>query len=344
MSVLSVGIDMAKASFAAALWVDGRGEPLGTFPNTEAGMAALADALCPIQQRRDARLTQLVVEPTGGYERALAAFGLQRGWRIVMPNPKQVRDWAKGLGRRVKTDAQDALMLAHFGAVHPLPAWSPLPAAVETLEGLLHRKEDLEKLLRQERNREDALAARPTVADAVVASVAEVIASLGRALTAIDAAIRDHLAAHPALRREMQLLQSVPGIGPTNAPWLLVLLHRWHVRTAGCGQAKGLVASVGLDPRPFESGSSVRRRATISRMGSAQLRRRLFLSALGGTRGNNPLRQFYLRLVDCGKAKMLAFIAAPRKILVWAWAIFRSGTPFDPTRIRGRTDMLAINT
>ncbi len=65
------------------------------------------------------------------------------------------------------------------------------------------------------------------------------------------------------------------------------------------------------------------------------------MSALGGTRGANPLRHFYLRLVERGKAKMVALIAAARKILVWAWAIFRSGTPFDPTRIHRRTDMPA---
>ena len=339
MPALSVGIDIAKASFTAALWQDGTGQPLGTFPNTATGMAALADAVSPIQRRSGARHVQLVVEPTGGYELALASFGLQQGWRVAMPNPRQVRDWAKGLGRRAKTDAQDALLLARFGADHPLPAWAPLPSAVGELESLLHRKDDLEKLLRQERNRATALAARPAVANAVSASVAEVIAGLERALAAIDGAIRAHLAAQPALRREVQLLQSVPGIGPTNAPWLLVLLHRWGVRTAGQGQAKGLVAYVGLDPRPFESGRSVRRRATISRMGATQLRRRLFLSALGGTRGDNPLRQFYLRLVERGKAKMVALIAAARKVLVWAWAVFRSGTPFDPNRTHRRTAM-----
>ena len=341
MSVLSVGIDIAKASFTAALWADGTGESLGTFPNSTAGMMALADAVIPARRRGGARHVQRIVEPTGGYELALATFGLQQGWRVAMPNPRPVRDWAKGLGRRAKTDAQDALLLARYGADQPLPAWAPLPTTVGELESLLHRKDDLEKLLRQERNRRGALAARPAVADAVAASVAEVIASLERALAAIDTAIRDHLASQPLLRREAQLLQSVPGIGPTNAPWLLVLLHRWNVRTAGQGRAKGVVAYVGLDPRPFESGTSVRRRAAISRMGASQLRRRLFLSALGGTRGDNPLRQFYLRLVGRGKAKMVALIAAARTVLIWAWAVFRSGTPFDPTRMQRRTNMLA---
>jgi len=69
-------------------------------------------------------------------------------------------------------------------------------------------------------------------------------------------------------------------------------------------------------------------------MGATQLRRRLFMSALGGTRGENPLRHFYLRLVGRGKAKMVALIAAARKVLVWAWAVFRAGAPFDPQKVR----------
>ena len=108
----------------------------------------------------------------------------------------------------------------------------------------------------------------------------------------------------------------------------------------GRGRAKGLVAYLGRDPQPFESGTSVRRRARISHMGAAHLRRRLFMSALGGTRGNNALRSFYLRLVGRGKPKMVALIAAARKIVVWAWAIFRTSTPFDPTRIQRRAAML----
>jgi transposase len=86
----------------------------------------------------------------------------------------------------------------------------------------------------------------------------------------------------------------------------------------------------GLDPQPVESGTSVRRRATISRMGDRMLRRRLFMSSLGGIRGHNVLRAFYDRLAGRGKPKKLALAAAARKILVWAWAVFQQHTAFDP--------------
>ena len=340
MTSLIAGVDMAKATFAAACWADGIAQPLGTFANTQAGFAAFAAALAASAPRRPTGSVQLVVEPTGGYELPLARFALEHGWRVSMPNPKHVRDWARSQGRRAKTDAQDALLLTRFGVEQPSRPWRPLPAAIGELESLLQRREDLEQLLLGEGNRREALTNRSDVAAAVTGSVESILATLEQSLAAIDRAVSEHVRHHPSLNEEVRLLRSVPGVGERNVLWLLVLLHRWQTLTAGQGLAKGLVAYLGLDPQPFESGTSVRRRARISRMGAAHLRRRLFMSALGGTRGNNALRQFYLRLVGRGKPKMVALVAAARKVLVWAWAVFRSGTLFDPTRMQRRAPML----
>ena len=334
MYVLPVGIDVAKATFTAALWEDGAGAALGTFPNTPAGIVACLAEIEQVQQRAQATAVQIALEPTAGYELRLAAAVVRKGWRVSMVNPVQVRDWAKSQGRRAKTDAQDAVMLARYAAEQPARPWQPLPAPVGELESLLRRQDDLEHLLHQERNRQRLLSVRPGMAAAVATSLERVIAGLERELATLKDAIRAHLRTHGELQRDARRLRSVPGIGDRNVLWLLVLLHRWHTLTAGQGRAKSLVAYVGLDPRPFESGSSVRRRATISRMGAAHLRRRLFLSAFGGIRGASPLRQFYERLVARGKAKRLALIAAARKLLIWAWAVFRTGLPFDAEKAR----------
>lgn len=127
-------------------------------------------------------------------------------------------------------------------------------------------------------------------------------------------------------------MRSVPGIGERNVLPILVLFYRWRARTAGRGTPKGLVAFVGLDPQPYESGRSVHKRATISKMGDRSVRRYLYLGALGGVRGKNALRYFYKRLVSRGKAKRLALVAAAHKILTWAWAVFSQGVDFDPSR------------
>ena len=92
------------------------------------------------------------------------------------------------------------------------------------------------------------------------------------------------------------------------------------------------MAFVGLDPQPYESGRSVHKRATISKMGGRSVRRYLYLGALGGVRGKNVLRTFYKRLVSRGKAKRLALVAAAHKILIWAWAVFAKDVDFDPAR------------
>ena len=93
-----------------------------------------------------------------------------------------------------------------------------------------------------------------------------------------------------------------------------------------------MVAYVGLDPQPHESGISVRRPARISRQGDRSLRARLYMGALGALRGDTPLHAFYQRLVDRGKPKKLALLAAARKLLVWAWAVFNSTQPFAASR------------
>lgn len=333
MQPLCVGVDIAKASFVAAYYWQGQGFALGCFPNTPAGFAALAQTLREVQSARGSEQLHLILEPTGGYELPLLTFALAQDWKVSLPNPRQVRDWAKGSGRRAKTDAQDALLLAGYGVERVPPEWHPLPAEVAELEELLRRQEDLEQMLLQERNRQGALRQRPAIPSAVGGSLERVIGALEEELAAIEQEIKQHLCAHAQLRSAVKRLRTVPGIGPKNVLWVLVLLYRWHTLTAGQGDSRGIVAYCGLDPQPYDSGTSVHKRATISRQGNRTLRRRLFLSALGGVRGQNVLRAFYQRLVGRGKAKKAALIACARKILVWAWAVFRDHTTFDPAKV-----------
>ena len=113
---------------------------------------------------------------------------------------------------------------------------------------------------------------------------------------------------------------------------LLVACERSHTLAGAQSTAKGMVAYVGLDPQPHESGTSLRSPARSSRQGDQLLRARLSMGALGALRGDHPLHAFSQRLVDRGKPKQVAWLAAARKLLAWAWAVFRSGQPFDATK------------
>jgi transposase len=314
---------------------------LGEFPNSEAGFGAWLSQVRSHAKQAGADTLHLVLEPTGGYELPLAFFANEHDLCVSRPNPKQVRDFAKGRGQRAKTDRQDALLLAHFGAERQPPRWVPLAAEVSELESLLERRRELEQMLAQERRRKEALARRPHVGRGVPESIDTMIETLSWALSEVEEAIREHQRQHEGLAATAKQLRSVPGVGERMALPLLVLLHRFATLTGGRGEAKGVVAFAGLDPQTYESGTSVRGRGTISRRGDRRLRPLLYMGALGGVHGNNALRAFYQRLVKRGKAKKVALVAAARKILVWAWAVFRDHVDFQASRCQAATPVAA---
>ncbi len=333
MTVLKVGVDISYKTFdASSAVVKTALTRHGRFTNDDAGFSRLAEHVRAAAQAAQADTIQLIMEPTGGYEQPLARFALAQGWLVSLPNPRQVRDWAKGSGRRGKSDRLDADNLTAYGCELAPPAWRPLPEPLAALEALLQRRDDLAGMLRQEQNRRHALAARAEPRPAVAHSLEQAIAYLEQAIAAIEQEIQAHLDQHPDLKAEAKRLRSVPGIGERNVLPILVLLGRWGELTQQQGDRQGLTAYVGLDPVPYDSGTSVHRPAAISRQGNPVLRRLLYMGALGGVRGHNVLREFYQRLVSRGKKKRLALVAAARKILSWAWAVYRSKSDFDPVK------------
>lgn len=109
-------------------------------------------------------------------------------------------------------------------------------------------------------------------------------------------------------------------------------MSRFNILTGGEGTNKAITAYYGLDPQHIESGISVYKRPSISRQGDHNMRHLLYMGALGGIRGNNPLRAFYQRLTGAGKKAKVAIVASARKIIVWSWAVFRQNCAFDFSR------------
>lgn len=328
--VLVMGVDIAKKDFAVACRVSDRVMDLGKFANDGEGHAALRVALAEVCAKVGLQRIQVVLEPTGGYEAALLAYAYDQAWAVSMPNPKKVRDWAKGVGYRVKTDRVDARILAHYGVERQPPLRPQLAVEVTQLDSLLKRRLDLEQALHQEQTRLSEMAGRPGLAPQVEESLRQVIEALTQALAGIEQAIKELTEQHEPFQTNLVRLLALPGVGPKVVLPLLVKLFQWHNLTSGEGEATGLVAYIGLDPQPYESGRTVRKHAGISKMGDSEVRRLLYMGALGGVRGNNPLKPFYQRLVGRGKAKKVALVAAARKILVWAWTLFSRQIDWNP--------------
>lgn len=334
MERLSVGVDVSKDTLDVAYWEHDEAVYMGQYANNQKGFQAIRRKVGQKREETEAIIVHIVMEPTGGYEQPFAHFvDQQSDWQASLPNPLRVREWSKGMGKRARTDSNAAKTLAHYGHMQKPPAWHPLSQEVEELEHLLNRLEDYQDLLLREKNRLHAYENRSNLHKLAFESHRQTIDFLAEQIKLIQDAIKEHLKTHSHLREQRKHLLTVPGVGEKNVLYILVMLHRWGELTSGQGNAKSLAAYLGLDPTPHESGSSVRKRARISRQGSRKLRSRLYMGALGGMRSKgSPLKTFYVRLVNRGKAKKLALVASARKILVWCWAVFRGNVSFDTAR------------
>ena len=332
MQKLIIGVDVSKKNLDVAYWqrhIQHKSIFLGKFPNNSEGFRTMAREVEKKQLETRATSIFLVLEPTGGYEQRFAHFAYELGWEVSLPNPKRVRDWIKGTGKRAKTDRIDALMLAYYGAMQNPYTWKPISPEVAQLESMLDRLEDLKGMLAQEKNRLEAQQNQVFCHGIASENLQENIAHLEQQIKALEKAIKEHMKQHSHLKDQCKNLKTVSGVGDKLSTRLLVAMHRFGELTDFKGTSKAITAYFGLDPTPYESGTSVRKRAGISRQGNTEVRHFLYMGALGGVGGNNPLRSFYRSLVGRGKPKKLALVAAARKILVWCWAVFRQGKPFD---------------
>jgi transposase len=248
----------------------------------------------------------IVLEATGGYELLAVAALVAAALPVVVANPRQVRDFARGTGQLAKTDRLDADILATF-ADRVRPAVRPLPdAEAQELDALLTRRRQLLEMLGAERNRLGQVfgkGKRP-----VKKSLTAHIAYLERELKSTDHDLGDLVRSSPAWREREDLLRSVPGVGPVLSRTLLADLPE-----LGRLSRREIAKLVGVAPLSRDSGTLRGRRFVQG--GRASVRAVLYMGALVATRRNATIGAFYRRLVAAGKPKKLALVACMRKLL-----------------------------
>jgi transposase len=237
MDRTTVGIDVSKATFVVAV------RPSGERWTTETTLSAI-DALVI----RLLALTPavIVLEATGGYERALVAACAAVGLPVAVVNPRQVRAFAQALGRTAKTDDIDADVLADFGARVQPPARPLADAETQALAALVARRRQLVEMIGMERRRLEQ--APPT--GRIPRDLRNHIRWLERRVSAVDDDIGTAIQASPVWRVHEDLLRSVPGIGPTTARTLLAELPE-----LGRLNRRAIAALVGVAPFNCDSGA-----------------------------------------------------------------------------------------
>jgi transposase len=307
-----LGVDVSKGRLDVAA-LRGRGAPTERFSvaNDPEGVGVLVGRL----GRAGAEL--VVLESTGGYERAAAAALAASGVPVAVVNPRQARDFAKATGRLAKTDAE---ILARFAeAVRPEPRALPGEEAL-LLGEMLDRRRELVAMLVAENNRLSAVVSAP-----VKRRIRSHVLWLEKELERTERELEETVEASEAWREDEALLRSVPGVGPTLARTLLAELPE-----PGTLKGKRLSALVGVAPFARDSGRTRGKREV--RGGRARVRTALlYMGAMVASRHNPPIREFHERLVAAGKPKKVALAACMRKLLAVLNAVMRDRAPWRST-------------
>lgn len=292
-----------------------------SFANDAAGHAALA---AWADEHSAGAAIGFCLESTGPYGEALATALADAGRYVAVVNPARVKYAGLMRGQGNKTDRADARLIAEYAARERPAAWRPPSPQVRELRALSRRRDDLRRLAAGEKTR----LATPGLSAATRKSLARTVAFLEKEAGRLQEQADELVAADGHLRADHDLLRTIPGVGPVAANAILAELPD-PARFATAQQA---AAYAGLAPREYRSGTSVKKRTRLSKAGNARLRKALYLPAITAVRFNPVVGAFYARLVATGKPKMSALGACMRKLLMIAYGVLKSRTPFDPQR------------
>jgi transposase len=319
MSSLPIlGVDIAKASFEVFLINEAK-TAHSQFRNNNNGFTDLSRWL----RKKGVSQVRVCLEATGSYAEPLAQYLFEQEHIVYIVNPVRIKAYAQSELLRNKTDRVDAALIARFCKQddQSLP-WSPPPREVSELQALMRHLEDLQSTRLQYINRLESTSKSNEVTD----SLQEFIKIVDQQIEHTQELIDKHYDKHPDLRNRRDLLTTIPGIGEKTANVLLSEITRWD----SYNNARQLAAYAGLTPKKHDSGTSVRSRSRLSKIGNARVRRALYLPAVVARHHNPIIKALSDRLTERGKAKMAIIGAAMRKLLHLAFGVLKTGKPFDP--------------
>jgi transposase len=317
MTCAILGVDIAKHKFDVCLLMPTNQRRQHVFANTPIGMERLAAWLI----QHGVTQAHVCLEATGTYGETLARYLYDHDHLVSVINPAAITTFAASRLSRTKTDRVDAMLIAQFCRAQQPPLWTPLTPEVCELQALVRRLEGLTEMRGMEHNRFHAGSPSASVTASIAAHLAYIDAEIAR----VEHAIRDHIMAHASLHTQHTLLQSIPGIGAATAALFLA-----EVDVKQYTNARQVAAFAGLAPCIRQSGSSVRGRTRLSKVGSPRLRRALYFPAVTALRCSAGMRAWAAGLRERGKYSMQIIGAAMRKLVHIMYGVLKSGRPFDP--------------
>jgi transposase len=312
--MLHLGIDVAKAKLDCSLRLENGKSRAKVVENTAAGFAKLKEWLSKLTSEP----VHACMEATGVYWEAAAEFLADEGHCVSVVNPAQIKAFGQSQLVRTKTDKVDAQLIAEFCALHAPQAWQAPSRSERELKAMVLRLEALLGMHGQEANRLEV------ARDSVRADIEKHLDWLDEQIRALRKKIRDHIDNDPDMRNRRDLLDSIPGIGQAT----IALLLAYGIGPERFANGRQAAAFAGLDPRQHESGSSVKQRPRLSKIGHMHLRKALYMPAMVALYKTVWGRQFLSRLQSTGKPPKVIIGAMMRKLIHVAFGVLKSGQTF----------------
>ncbi len=312
-----IGIDVSKDKLDVVCMDEQRQTQYAQVDNTAKGYAQLKRWLHKRQ------VQAVCLEATGRYSEGVAEYLHEAGYQVSVVNPARIRGYATSQLRRNKTDKLDATLIADFCRTQQPEAWTPPPPEMRQLQALVRHLTTLETAKQQADNRLREPAALPPLVVQQLKTQRDLLADQ---IKQLKQAIQNHIDHFPDLKKQRDLMDSIPGIGKLTAAKLLAECRS----VSRFDDVRQLVAFAGLNPAHHQSGSSIRKKTTISKTGKPAIRAALYMPAVSAKRYNPVLKAFAQHLLDQGLCKMEVITAVMRKLLHLIYGILKSGRPFDP--------------
>lgn len=315
MPDISVGIDIAKLSYQVHLVINHQGHSK-SFKNDPLDFHKLLEWL----QKVNAGQVHVCMEASSRYWENLAKFIYEAGLMVSVVNPSRIHNYAKCKLARNKTDPLDAALIADYCTTQNPPLWTPPAPQIQELQAMTRHLDSLKQMRTQEKNR--SLLENPS--ESVSELIFQHLSFIDQQIEQLTDRIRQHIESHEDLKSGLALLVSIPGIAFLTAAKLL------GENIQNFKSARELAAYAGLNPFFGISGTSVRHKPKLSKIGSSHLRTALYLPAVVAMNHNPSIVLLRERLEKRSKHKMVIIGAAMRKLLVLCLGVLKSGVPYDP--------------
>ena len=259
----------------------------------------------------------VVMEASGTYYLPLAEYLYSQGIHVVVENPLSIKRYAQSRLKRAKTDKADSKVIAEYGKknLDELSLWNPESKTCIRIRQMHTRIQMIQKQTSQTYNQLEAFRSSGFLDEKLEIEMNNSIEQLRLGKEMLESEIEK--LALEEFGETIECLTSIPGIGMKTAIMLIVITDNFKKFE----HHKQLIAFVGFSPRIYESGSSVRGKSSICKMGKSQIRKLLYLCSWSAKRWNKKCREMYERLIKNGKAERVAKIALANKLLKQAFAI-----------------------